>query len=52
MKIDVVNFDGTNTFRLWRCEVFDALYTQNWRMLSNYKRGRHKWKRRFFKKWI
>jgi len=24
-KIDVVKFDGTNNFRLWRCEVLDAL---------------------------
>ena len=29
MKIDVVKFDGTNNFRLWRCEVLDALNAQN-----------------------
>ena len=27
MKIDVVKFDGT--FRLWKCEVLDALNAQN-----------------------
>ena len=25
----MVNFDGTNNFRLWRCEVLDALNAQN-----------------------
>ena len=25
MKIDVGKFDGTNNFKLWRCEVMDAL---------------------------
>jgi len=25
MKIDVVEFNGTNNFGLWRCEVLDAL---------------------------
>jgi len=25
MKIDVMKFDGTNNFRLWRCKVMDAL---------------------------
>ena len=29
MKIDVVKFNGTNNFRLWRCEVIDALNAQN-----------------------
>ena len=29
MKIDVVKFDGTKNFRLWRCEVVDALNAQN-----------------------
>ena len=29
MKIDVVEFDGTNNFGLWRCEVMDALNAQN-----------------------
>ena len=28
-KIDVVKFDGTNNFGLWRCEVRDALMAQN-----------------------
>ena len=28
MKIDMVKFDGTNNFRLWRCEVLDALNAQ------------------------
>ena len=28
-KFDVVKFDGTNNFRLWRCEVLDALNAQN-----------------------
>jgi len=29
MKIDVVEFDGTNNFGLWRCEVMDALNAHN-----------------------
>jgi len=29
MKIDVVKFDGTNNFGIWRCEVMDALTTSN-----------------------
>jgi len=29
MKIDVMNFDGTNNFGLLRCEVLDALNAQN-----------------------
>jgi len=28
-KIDIVKFDGTNNFSMWRCEVMDALNTQN-----------------------
>jgi len=29
MKIDVVKFDGTNNFGMWRCEVMDTLTTSN-----------------------
>ena len=29
MKIDVVKFDGINNFKLWRCEVMDALNVLN-----------------------
>ena len=29
MKIDVVKFDGTNNFGMWRCEVMNALTTSN-----------------------
>ena len=29
LKIDVVKFNGTNNFELWRCEVLDALNEQN-----------------------
>jgi len=29
LKIDVVNFDGTNNFSLWICEILDALNAQN-----------------------
>ena len=29
MKIDVVKFDGTNNFGMWRCEVIDVLNMQN-----------------------
>ena len=29
MKIDAVKFDGTNNFRLWRCEIMDTLNAQN-----------------------
>jgi len=29
MKIDVVKFDGTNNFGMWRCEVIDVLMTSN-----------------------
>ena len=29
VKIDVVKFDGTNNFRIWRCEVMDAITTSN-----------------------
>ena len=29
MKIDVEKFNGINNFRLWRCEVLDALNAQN-----------------------
>ena len=27
LKIDVVKFDGKNNFRMWRCEIMDALTT-------------------------
>ena len=29
MKIDVINFDDTNNFEMWRCEVMDALAASN-----------------------
>ena len=29
MKIDVVKFNGTNNFGMWRCEVMDALTASN-----------------------
>ena len=29
LKIDMVKFDGTNNFCLWRCKVLDALNAQN-----------------------
>ena len=29
MKIDVVKFNGTNNFGLWRCKVLDELNAQN-----------------------
>jgi len=29
MKIDIVQFDGTNNFGMWRCEVIDTLITLN-----------------------
>ena len=29
MKIDVVKFDGTNNFEIWRCKVKDTLTTSN-----------------------
>ena len=29
MKINVIKFDGTNNFEMWRCEVIDALTTSN-----------------------
>ena len=29
MKINVVKFNRTNNFGLWRCEVLDALNAQN-----------------------
>ena len=29
MKIDVIKFEGTNNFGMWRCEVMDALTTSN-----------------------
>jgi len=29
MKINVVKFDGTYNFELWRCVVMDALNAQN-----------------------
>jgi len=29
IKIDVMKFDDTNNFRLWRCEVLNALNAQN-----------------------
>jgi len=29
LKINVVKFDGTKNFRLWRCDVLDALNAQN-----------------------
>ena len=28
-RIDVVKFNGTNNFRMWRCEVMDALNASN-----------------------
>ena len=29
LRIDVVKFNGTNNFGMWRCEVMDALTTSN-----------------------
>ena len=29
IKIDVMKFDGTNNFELWKCEVMEALTTSN-----------------------
>ena len=29
IKIDMVKFDDTNNFNMWRCEVMDALTTSN-----------------------
>ena len=29
IKIDVVKFDGTKNFGMWRCEVMNALTTSN-----------------------
>jgi len=29
LKIDVVKFNNKNNFRMWRCEVMDALTTSN-----------------------
>ena len=29
MRIDVVKFNGTNNFGMWRCEVMDALTASN-----------------------
>jgi len=29
MKIDVIKFDSTNNFGMWRCEVMDALMVSN-----------------------
>ena len=28
-RIDVVKFNGTNSFGMWRCEIMDALTTSN-----------------------
>ena len=28
-NIDIVKFDGTNNFDMWRCEVMDVLTTSN-----------------------
>ena len=40
LKIDVVKFDGTNNFSLWRCEVLNALNMQNLEDLLSCKRNR------------
>jgi len=29
LRINVVKFDGKNTFGMWRCEVMDALTASN-----------------------
>ena len=29
LRIDVVKFNGTNNFGMWRCEVMDTLTTSN-----------------------
>ena len=29
LKINVLKFDGKNNFRMWRCEVMDAVTTSN-----------------------
>ena len=29
LRIDVVKFNGTNNFDMWRCEVMDALTASN-----------------------
>ena len=48
MKIDVVKFDDTNNFGLWRCEVMDALTTSN---LEDILRLKEKPKKTFKKNW-
>jgi len=29
IKIDIIKVNGTNNFRMWRCEVMDALMASN-----------------------
>ena len=29
VRIDIVKFDGTYNFRMWRCEVMNAMTTSN-----------------------
>jgi len=47
MKINVVQFDGTNDFGMWRCEVMDALRISN---LEDTLRLKKKNQRRLLKK--
>ena len=47
-KIDVVKFDGTNNFGIWRCEVIDALMASD---LKDASRLEEKLEEAFGKHW-
>ena len=47
MNIDVVKFDGTNNFGLWRCEVMDTLNAQNLKDALELQEDWRKFMRRF-----
>ena len=49
-KIDVVKFDGTNNFDMWRCEVMDALNAQNLKDTLLCKRNQRRLQRKIEKR--
>jgi len=49
-KINVVKFDSTNNFRLWRCEMLDALNAQNLKDILELQERPKRWRRRFERK--
>ena len=45
-RIDVVKFNGTNNFGMWRCEVMDALTASNLEDTLHWRKARFNYGRR------